>query len=391
MDIRDIGQMDEQELQELLEPSGKRRLSLHMTLQQEPDKRRENLIRLKNLVRRAEEQLEAYDLDSQTVRLLLEPLKAIIEGPTFPTRLGEGLAIFLEEGQQRAYTLPWKPAKEQALASHYYYVRSLLPAFSDPHFFILDLSQDGIRLLRAGRYGVERVELPDEVPQTLAEGLQWDDPEKQLQWHTGTGNEMATGRAALYHGHGVSADESKKDDIQRYFHLLDAKLSDVLADKTDPLVLVGVDYLLPLYEAANTYPHLVEEGVTGNYQHRSDEELRELVWPEVAPRFQEAKSQALERYGSLTAQQLATDDLTEVLAMAYQGRVETLFIDPEAQRWGDFGGSRESVMVRETQEPGDEELLNLAVIFTLQNGGAIYLTDRDSMPNHKPAAAALRF
>lgn len=392
MDFFPIDQLNETGLEQLLQPSEQWRTSMLMFIQQEPDKRRENLIRLKNLLREATEQLEACGVENnkETARLLA-PAEALTKDPSFPSRQGQGAAIYLENGQGRGYLLPWSPDHEQALVARHFYIRPLLPALSDSRFFILDLSLGSIRLLRCNQHGTERVALPDDVPQSMAEALRWDDPESQLQWHTGAGSKTPSGRAALFHGHGVGADETKKEDILRYFHLLDGALSNLLSTEDAPLVLAGVDYLLPLYEEANTYNHLAEESVTGNHQHLEDEALHELVWPAIAPRFQSVQDEALQRFGHLTAEELATDDLADILSGAYQGRLETLFLDPEAQRWGSFDGRRNSVTINETAGPCDEELLNVAAIHTLKNGGAIYLTDADRMPNGQPAAAILRF
>jgi len=47
--------------------------------------------------------------------------------------------------------------------------------------------------------------------------------------------------------------------------------------KKAPLVLAGVEYLFPIYQEANTYPDLVEEGITGNPENLKPEELHDLV------------------------------------------------------------------------------------------------------------------
>jgi len=62
---------------------------------------------------------------------------------------------------------------------------------------------------------VKEVEL-ENTPQSLSEAFKYDDPEKQLQFHTrapAAGGE----RAAMFHGHGVGKDDAK-DNILRFFH-----------------------------------------------------------------------------------------------------------------------------------------------------------------------------
>lgn len=390
MEIYKAATMDEAELERLMKPMDGRRITLVMPVEREPDKWRKNRIRIKNVARAAEEQLENDGVDQRTIEALVKPTEELEADSRYLVRQGKGLVVLLEDGFARAYQMVEAPLDDQAVVGRYFYIRALVPAMGDPRFYILDLSQGGIRLLRGTDHGVERVDLPDEVPETMAEGLKWDDPESQLQWHTGTGSLTPGGRAAMFHGHGVAAEESDKEDILRYFHLIDETLGSLLDDEQTPLVIAGVDYLLPIYKEANEYQHLVEEGIPGNHEHLSDRELWEKAWPVVAPKFRQSRDEALAMYDQKEAYDEAVADLPEVLSTAYQGRVAALFLNEEEQRWGDFGGGPEAVEVRTERQPGDEELLNLAAIYTLSNGGEVYIVPADQMPTESPAAAILR-
>jgi len=87
---------------------------------------------------------------------------------------------------------------------------------------------------------------------------------------------------AKFHGQGVGIDEAK-EDILRYFQHIDRGLHALLKDETAPLMLAGVEYLFPLYQEANTYPHLLEQGITGNPDKLKAETLREKAWDIVEP------------------------------------------------------------------------------------------------------------
>jgi hypothetical protein len=89
-------------------------------------------------------------------------------------------------------------------------------------------------------------------------------------------------RAAMFHGHGVGKDDAK-DNILRFFHLLDQGLYALLGKESAPLVLAGVDYLFPIYREANSYPHLMERGIAGNPEGLKGEELHEQGWRIVEP------------------------------------------------------------------------------------------------------------
>ncbi|MGD2078820.1 MAG: hypothetical protein PVH18_10575, partial [Chloroflexota bacterium] len=270
MDLLQMHQLSDAELRALIQAAGQISISMVMPVQQEPDKRDENRIRLKNLIQQAGKQLEQLDLRKPEVEALLGPADELVDDGRFIAVGGPGLAVFLTRDYARAIQLPYMPEEMLAVSSQFL-IKPLMPLRLVEHFYILALSQKEIRLLRATEHTVERMDLGD-IPPSLAEALRWDDPERELQWHTQTGR-RDDGRSAVFHGHGVGAKETHKKDLLRYFQLLDQHLSKRLAEEEVPLVLAGVDYLLPIYRQANTYRHLIEQGIEGSHEQISDTDL----------------------------------------------------------------------------------------------------------------------
>jgi hypothetical protein len=264
-----------------------------------------------------------------------------------------------------------------------------MPLCLHEHFYVLALSQQEIRLLHATEYAVERVDLQD-VPQGLDEALRWDDPERELQWHTQTGNQ-SDGRAAVFHGHGVGAKETHKKDLLRYFQLLDRHLSKFLTGEEAPLLLAGVDYLLPIYRQANTYRHLLDEGIAGSQEQLSDTEIQQRAWELVWPHFQKERGAAESLYHQQASKSLASADLATILPASYQGRVGTLFVALDEQRWGRYKPETDQVELHTKPQPGDVDLLNLATIHVVLNSGDVYAGQRDELPDDEPLASILRF
>jgi hypothetical protein len=203
-------------------------------------------------------------------------------------------------------------------------------------------------------------------------------------------NEL-NGRAALFHGHGVATKETHKENLLRYFQLLDQGISKLLSGETAPLVLAGVDYLLPIYRQANSYGHLLQEEVAGSQEHLRDDEIQARTLPIVQADFQGQREAVLSRYHELANKGVASADLSSVILAAFQARVETLLVAIDEHRWGDF--DEETGRVREDveQRPDGFDLLNLATIHTLLNNGVVYACQRQDMPNQEPVAAILRF
>ena len=194
--------------------------------------------RLKNLLRDAYDELVQSGYRNPDAEALLEPASSLVPSYDFWQHQSDGLAMFLGPEVFRTYRLPFD-FDELVVVGDRFHLKPLLPLLSgDGRFYVLALSQNEIRLLQGTRYRVGGVDL-DNVPQSLSDVLKWDDPEKRLQWHTGTGAKT-NGRAAVFHGHGVASADDPKDYIFRYFRRIDEGLSQVLAGDTAPLVLAGV-------------------------------------------------------------------------------------------------------------------------------------------------------
>lgn len=335
----------------------------------------ENPIRFRNLVREAERRLGDAGLRTPEVGRLLEPLLGLLEDGSFWQHQGDGLAAFRAEDLVRTYRLG-VPLPEVVVAADRFHLKPLLPLLTDTRFYVLALSQNQVRLYRGTPQTLAEVPLGG-VPTSLAEALKYDDPQRQLQFHTGA---PAAGgrRAAIFHGHAVQ--DNAKDNVLRFFQLVDAGLHAHLRDERAPLVLAGVEYLLPLYRQANHYAHLVDGGVTGNPDGVSAQALHARAWPLADAVFRARREAHAARYRALAGTGLASSVLADVLPAAHQGRVELLFVAAGEERWGTVDAQRGIVRVRAQPEPGDEDLLNVAALQTLVRGGTVYAVEPAEVP-----------
>lgn len=351
----------------------------------------QNPIRMKNLVRRAEEQLAAQGVDEEQIKRLLKPGWEMVDDLDFWQHQSDGLAVFLGPGTQQRYRVP-RTLEELVVVGDRWHVTPLLPLLSgDGHFFILALSQNRVRLIEANRESAREVDLHD-IPESLADALGYDLTERSLQFHTGTAPASGNGggRRAIYHGHGAGEDDSK-EEIARFFHRVDDGLRRLLKDNKTPMVIAAVDYLIPIFREVSKYPNLVEGGVEGNPDGASVDELKSKAWEIVGPRFQREQEEAAERYRERASAGQGSQDLEEVLLAAVDGRVDTLFVAVDEHRWGQLDlGSRE-IKVDEQAGPENEDLIDRAALECLLHGGMVYAVDRQQVPDGAPVAALYRF
>jgi hypothetical protein len=350
------------------------------TTQQDP-------IRFKNLMRQAEELLVGGGLRGQDARDLLEQAKKL-DNSEFWQYQSDGLAIFISTNVFRHYCLPLD-FEELVVVTDRFHFKPLLPLLTgDGKFYILALSQNDVRLLQGTRYSVSEVDLED-VPQSIAEALKYDDPEKQLQFHTGT-PQVGGDRAGMFHGQGAGNDE-QKDRLLRYFRKVSGGLEELLKNQRSPLVLAGVDYLLPIYKEANNYPYLMDEGITGNPEELKAEELHSPAWEIVQPYFEQAEQDVINRYQELAGTGQTANNIQEVVSAAYYQRIESLFVPVGVQQWGLFNPSTSEIQLHQKHEPGDEDLMDFAAIHTVLNGGTVYAVEPEKLPGDAPLAAVFRY
>jgi hypothetical protein len=352
----------------------------------------QNPVRCKNLLRQAEAQLLAGGLRASEVQTLLAPVYRLLEDYAFWQHQSDGLALFVAPDVFRAYCLPL-PLAELVVVSKRFHLKPLLPLLSgDGQFYILALSQNQVRVFECTRHSMNPVTLPN-APTSLAEALKYSDPERQLQFHTKTQTFARPGsseRGAIFFGTGVAADETKSD-LMEYFRQVDRGLAEVVPHAHVPVVLAGVEYLLPLYKAVTAHTAVVEPGVTGNPDDLPAETLHERAWAVVEPLFGQAQEEAAARYRRYAGTGRASSHLPEVVLAAAYGRVETVFVAVGVQCWGRFHPETQDIQLVPEAAPEAEDLLDCAALHTFLNRGTVYAVPPDQVPAPASLAAILRY
>jgi hypothetical protein len=381
--------MTSEELKSLASDHEKPCVSIYMPIIRAGDEIRQNPIRFKNLVRGAEEQLTGMGMRSSEAQAFLEPAFELQRHEIFWERQSDGLALFISPEGIQKYRLPLE-FPELAVVADFFHIKPLLPLFSATgRFYVLTLSQNSIRLLEGSQFSIDEVDL-DDVPKSLAEALQWDDPEAQLQFRTGDMPSTGGEQTGIFHGQGVGTDD-QKTDILRYFHIIDDGIRTLLVDENKPLVLAGVEYLLPIYREANSYNYVEEEGITGNPEKMEKKEIHAKAWPIVEKRFIQEHRQAAEQYKQLSGTAQATTQIGEIVPAAYYGQVDHLFVNLETKVWGTFDPETSRIEFHEEARPGNRDLVDAAVAQTILNGGKVFTATEADLPDGSPASAVLRW
>ncbi|HEV8580595.1 MAG TPA: hypothetical protein VGX68_16130 [Thermoanaerobaculia bacterium] len=378
-----------EEIRDLLQASGRPCVSIYMPTFRAGVETQQNPIRLKNLLRSIQGRLGEMGLrDSQTSELTA-PLRDLLDDQVFWQLQSEGLALFRSPAIFRSYRLP-TAFDELAVVEDRFHLKPLFSLLNgDGQFYVLALSVKNIRLIAASRHTAVELDLPG-VPRSLHEAL-GDLVHQFTQFKTGPRGK-AVSRSPVFHVHGTAEDDLKVE-ILNFFNLTDKALLKYM-DRDAPVVLAGVEYLLPRYKETTEHPKVLDEGLPGNADLLSPDELRDAAWEIVKPYFLENRHRAAERYGELVGTGLATSHYEEILPAAHDGRIGTLFVARGVRLWGSYDAKGRQVHLQDDQQGqrnGSEDLLDLAAVQTFLNGGTVYAVPQQEVPDRQAMAAVFRY
>ncbi|HIK04385.1 MAG TPA: hypothetical protein IGS40_06670 [Trichormus sp. M33_DOE_039] len=381
------------ELKTLTENSQTPCITIYVPMQKSGAEIRQNPIRFKNAIREAEERLDAMGVRHSEALNLLQPAMEL-DRHDFWEHQDQGLAIFISPEIFRYYCLPMD-LPELVVVGNQFHLKPLLSLInSDRKFYLLALSQQNVRFFEGNHYEIEEIQVENMPPNLEAVLLIQDNSEKGVQHRIATtrgGTANPFQHPGEFHGQGSS--DTHQADILQFCYAIDQALHEKLRDEQAPLIVAGVEYLHPLYREANSYPHLLKEGITGNQELTNLKELHHQAWSIVAPMVEEQQQQAIAFYQQLAGEDVtqASGDIKEIVPAAYYQKVDTLFVPLGQQIWGKFDPDTMTVDVHSEPEPDDEDMLDFAAVHTFLNGGQVYTVEPAQIPNDQPVAAIFRY
>ena len=377
-------------LKALIAQESKWCVSLYMPTHRIGREQQQDPIRLKNLLAQAEANLLANGVRRPEVQNLMRPADELLWDRNFWQHQGDGLAIFLTNDFYKVYRLPVR-FDEHIHTGTSFYIKPLLPCLGRGiKFYVLAVSLNSIRLFEGNADTMSEIKL--NFPTSMEEALWADDPEKQLNMHSGSvspgDGKSSTG---VFHGHDP-ADEDKTN-ILRYFQSVNQGLNTLLDDRNIPMVLAGVDYLLPIYREASSYQNMLQDGIAGNPDRENIKELHQRAWQIVRPIFEESQKKAYEKFEQLSGQKsdLAVNDIKAAVKAAVFGQVETIFVPLGVQKWGRYDAQNNKVLLKKEPAPENEDLFDFAAAQTLLNSGQVFAVPPEQMPGGGELAAILRY
>ncbi len=351
-------------------------VTITLPTHRDPREASQDAVLYRDLVRRAERQLDLGDAGAR--QRLLGPLREL-DGPALWAGPTGGLAVFRSTDLTVFYRLP-EPVAESVHVGRRFQVRALLPALrAGARFLLLTLSQSQVTLYQGTARELQPVHVAG-LPASMADAL---GPEWRLRFVTG----HSAGHGQLvFHGQGAPSDDAKPD-LVRFFRAVDEGLWPHLRELDLPLILAGVDYYHPLFRQVTRYRHLTDEGITGNVDHDGPAQLLAKARPIVEGLARAREDEVLAEYARHERHGRTTAALEAIGYAAVRGRVRRLLLSEGAGVSGQV--DRETGYL--TRRVEDNDALEDLAEMVLVRGGEVLAVSRGRLPGDGVAAATLRW
>jgi hypothetical protein len=348
---------------------------------------RQDTIPLKNMLASCHEKLEPQWPHERIVKFLKGGYD-LLNDAMFWQHQSEGLFVFISRRFSDFFNLPVSPPERLSIG-RFAHVLPLIPAIAEAGaFYILVLSQKRLKLYQATHMDISEVELHD-VPVSIDEVLRYDVTEEYIQAHTAPRGK-SVGTDAVFHGAGdVPGDARRKKNIERYIRAVARGIDKELAGRRTPLVLAGVEYERVLYKQYSCYPHIVEDGFALNGGQLEVKHVHCKGRDIMKTHFDAENAKWLRAYRNTVSTGRTSEDIRQIVPAAFMGRVDTLLVNIEASVYGTSDVHSAQVAVHEEAAEGDEDLLNLAAIFSLRNEARVLSVAPQEIPG--PAAAIFKY
>lgn len=239
-----------------------------------------NRIQLKNLLKEARQLLIQKGFRLKEITTMLLPALKLIDGEEFRVNHTYSLALFIAGNFFAYYRIPTDSVESYVDIGKGFYVEPIIQLIHDNNpYYILHLSHSNVYLLKGDRYHIEPLQAHG-FPADMSTDLRIDEQPKDLQAHSIITTNTGKG-SKVFHGQ-YNATQVDKDLLVQFFRHIDRRVRRILQDVSAPLIIAGVEYLLPLYRQVSTYPHLLKHELQGSLEHVSLELIRDNAYRLVA-------------------------------------------------------------------------------------------------------------
>lgn len=283
------------------------------------------------------------------------------------------LVVHASTDRIRSYRLPNR-LDAVAYTGDRFYIKPMLRTASFPQTaFVLALAEGAVRLVlvSADQPAVE-VPVPD-LPTDLESLL---------------GRPESTG-----HGPGTRphSPDGRKTRIRQFARAVDHALRTTLTGRGIPLVLAAADPIASIYRGTTTYPGLLAQGIDGNPQALSDEDLAAAARKVLDNHYRDELFDLRKLFDERRSQGRGLTDVADVAKAATYGAIGTVLVDIESPLPGTVDPDTGEVQFSSTDDAKVYGVIDEITRRALLSGATVTAVRGEDMPDGAQVAAILRY
>lgn len=357
------------EVMALAEVEGRTCLSIYTPIEPTSDHPEANRIAFGNQVKKALDLVE----DKSTRAALAEGLDDVTHDEAFWWFQSRTLVVLATEDRVVVYRVPNRLQAIETVGDRFY-LKPLLRSVTFPQSaFVLALSESAVRLVEVtAEHPAVDVRIP-ELPTSASDYAR---------------KSSISGRADRG---AMEGGEARKLRVRQYCRAIDQALRSVVVGQGAPLILAAAEPTASSYRSVNSSSALLDQGIDGNPEERTDAELADLARGVLDAHYDGEVAAAREVFETRQSQGRAQTDLSDIARSATYGRVDTLFVDIDGAVPGTIDAASGAVTFADGEQKSGYGVVDEIARRTLLQGGRILAVRSAQVPEGAPAAAILRF
>ena len=385
--------MRREDLISLAQSTGFPRVSIYLPTHLTYPEIEQDPIRLSTLLKEADQQLAAGGLRRPEIDELLAEARGRVSASMFWRYQDRGLAVLIEKGTTHWVKLP-RSVPELVVVSARYHLRPMIPMFRNGDtFHVLAVTRDEVQFFEGRERDLREVQV-EGMPTGIAEIMQHTDFDDDLGFHSRDHGDPRSGAEyGKVHSLGVSPEDY--EDVELNHLLLGvAKAVDRHLNRGEwPLIIAAEPRTLGHLRKHLDYRYVAPEAIQSDPVALGKETLHAEAWRIAEPIVRADRENARRRLRAWIegAAIPGSQDPQTLLRDAIAGRVDCVFLAPDAKVWGHFDEEFQVLRIDSESRPDNEDVLNRLAIETLTRGGDVFTLPEDLRDNVGVAAGLYRY
>lgn len=329
-------------------------------------------IDLGNAIDEALDQLRDAGFDKRELASIEAQLTAVLEEEDWAFA-AHTLAVFADAERTATFRLANRIARTVEVSDRFH-VKPLFRALTFPQSaLVLALAAGSVRVV-------------DVEPDMPAEAMPVPDMPRDAASHAGKASTKDRSASRRLQG-----SEGEKVLLTQYARAVARALRPVAVAADVPVILAAAEPLASIYRGVDASDHLVEPGIDGNPEARSDSDLAAAARGVLDQVYAQSLAEIRGVFEARTNTGRATADVATAARAATMGAVDTLLVDMDETLPGLVDEDSGAVTFNTPDDASDYGILDEIARRTYLNGGRVLAVRRADIPGGERLAAILRF